>query len=73
MEKLTPKEAAEARQRGLDYEHSMAIEGVELTPNEKLIFERIDRERMGYEEGIRFVTEWCLREGLIQENCETAE
>ena len=63
--KLTDREAAEARQRRLDYQHSLAIEGIFLTPEEKAVLEYVDRERMGYEEAVQYGLEWCRKQGLI--------
>lgn len=66
--KLSPKEAEEAKKRGQDYEHSMAIEGIYLTPEEKEVVKNIDNEGMGYEEGIQFAIQWLKDKEVIEKN-----
>ncbi len=73
MTMLSIKEAEEARQRRLAYENDLAIEGIFLTPDEKRVFERIHQERMGHEDALRFVIDWCRNEGLIPERDQAAE
>ena len=58
--KLTAREAAEARQRRLDYEHSLAIEGIVLTDEQRERLNHLDAERMDVEEGVRHILE-CAR------------
>jgi hypothetical protein len=70
--KLTRKEAEEARKRRLAYEHSMAIEGIHLTDEEKALLDQADRERMGYEEGIRFAEDWLRKKGVIPDHTANA-
>lgn len=42
--KLTPKEAAEARERALAYEANMAVEGLFISPESRALFDRMDAE-----------------------------
>ena len=73
MKRLSEKEAAEARKRGLDYEHSLAIEGLALSPEAKAMVDHVDAERMGYEEAIEHGTNWLRERGLIPVQSEAAE
>lgn len=70
--KLTPKQAKEARRAGLAYERSMAVERIHLTPEEKALVEQADRERMGYEEGVRFAEDWLRGQGVIPDDSANA-
>ncbi|MEQ8829856.1 MAG: hypothetical protein RLW87_08615 [Alphaproteobacteria bacterium] len=56
--KLTEAEAAAARERGSQYEASMAIEGIFLTKEEKAFIDKLDDDRVGYDEGIELTIKW---------------
>lgn len=62
--KLSPKEAAEARERALAYEANMAIEGMVLDAEGRALADRIDAEGVGYEEGVRMVLDDLRRRGI---------
>lgn len=55
---LTEAEAAAARERGLEYEASMAIEGIFLTEEEKAFVDKLDDDRIGYEEAVDLAIKW---------------
>jgi hypothetical protein len=63
--KLTPKEAAEARERRLAYEANMAVEGIFIDPQSRALFDRMDAECVGYEEGVQMVLDDLCRRGMI--------
>jgi hypothetical protein len=65
--KLTKKQAEEARNRALDYEANMAVEGLFLSPEGREILDEIDRQRMGYEEGVQYVLNSLRERGIIPE------
>jgi hypothetical protein len=70
--KLTVEEAAEARRRRLEYEHSMAIEGIHLTAEEKSVFDEIERLRLGHDDAFRFVEDWLRKKGVIPDHAANA-
>ena len=59
--KLTDREAAEARHRRLDYEHSLALEGIVLTSEQRERLDQLDAMRMDVGEGVRHILR-CARE-----------
>ncbi len=63
--KLTEKQAIEARNRALDYEANMAIEGLALSAEGRALADNIDREAMGYEDGVQAVKDDLIRRGII--------
>ena len=71
--KLTSKEAEEARRRSAAYGHSMAIEGIHLTDEEKALFEEIHAQRMGYDEASEHVIKFLKRRYPVQEPTLAAE
>jgi len=64
-EKLSEEEARAARRRTLNYEASMAIEGIFLHPEDKAFADKIDAQRVGYEEGVRLAIEHLKARGVI--------
>lgn len=56
--KLSSQEASDARERALRYEASMAIEGIELTREERAFADEVDAEGLGYEEAIEKTIAW---------------
>lgn len=56
--KLTEKEAAEARERRRDFIANMAISGHCLTPEQTALLDKLDADRVGYEEGMEIILEW---------------
>lgn len=70
--KLTAKEAAEARIRRREYEHSMAIEGIHLTAEESAVFDEIERLRLGHDDAVRFAEDWLRKKGVIPDHAANA-
>jgi len=66
--KLTEKEAEEAKKRLEAYKHSCVIEGIHPTEEEEKLFKKIHDERMGYDEGVQFVEDYLVEQGIIDEN-----
>ena len=62
---LSEKEAAEARKRGEAYENDLAIEGMFLSAEDRDIIDTIERERMGYDEGVRYAIDRLKERGVI--------
>lgn len=62
--KLSGKEAAEAKKRGEAYENDLAIEGIFLDAADREIIDTIEREGMGYDEGVRYATQRLRRRVL---------
>lgn len=66
--KLTEQEVKAARKRREAYEHSMAIEGLHLHPDDKKVIETIEQERMGYDEGVQYMIDHFKKLGIIPPN-----
>ncbi|MGD1935776.1 MAG: hypothetical protein ACFB0Z_14970 [Candidatus Phaeomarinobacter sp.] len=64
-EKLSEEEARAARRRTLNYEASMAIEGIALHPADKVFADKIDAQKVGYEEGVRLALEHLKARGVV--------
>lgn len=68
--KLSEKEAAEAKKRGEAYENDLAIEGIFLDAADREIIDTIEREGMGYDEGVRYATQRLKERGVIPAEAE---
>lgn len=72
--KLTVEEAKQARLRRREYEHSMAIEGIHLTDEERAVFDEIERLRLNHDDAIRYAEDWLRKKGVIPDHAaNTAE
>ena len=56
--RLSESEAQAAALRRRQYEASMAIEGIHLTPDEKEFVAYIEKERIDYDDAIALAIEW---------------
>lgn len=65
MKRLSSIDVAEAAARCREYEQSLAIEGIQMDARDREVMDTIERERMGYEEGVQFAIESCRQDGLI--------
>ena len=63
---LSEKEAADARKRGEAYENDLAVEGIFLSAEDRDIIDAIERERMGYDEGVRYAIDRLRERGIGQ-------
>ncbi len=63
--KLSESEAAGARKRGEAYENDLAIEGIFLSAEDREIINAIERQRMGYDEGVRYAIARLKERGVI--------
>lgn len=63
--KLDDQDKENARQRGLAYEASMAIEGLEVHPDDRPIVAAADNAGTGYEDGVRRMIDHLHAEGVI--------
>lgn len=63
--RLSIQEARAARQRRVEYEHNMAIEGMFPSEETRRVLDYIDDQRMGYEEGMQYMIEHYVQRGLI--------
>lgn len=71
--KLTPKEAAEARERRMAYEANMAIEGLHIAPEDKAIIDQLDDQRIGYGEGVALVMKHLRKRGVIPSDSDKSD
>lgn len=65
--KPSRKEAEQARQRALQYEASMAVEGLHATREGRANLDYIDEQRMGHEEGVQYMFKRLREHGIIPE------
>lgn len=71
MSNLTDKEALEAKKRRKDYEHDLAIEGLSLHPDDQKVIDKIDQNKMNYDEGVNVMIDHLKEQGVIPSNPET--
>lgn len=62
---LKDEDSAAARARALAFEANMAIEGVKLSPEGRILADQMDKDGVGYEEGVALVKADLRRRGII--------
>lgn len=65
MTKLNKKEAEAARKRSEDYIANMAVEGLEMHPEDRALLDKVNAEGVGYEEAIEMAKEQLRKRGVI--------